>query len=61
MSLSIVAAKDLEQAIEILSARPQKAVKDPLADKKIQGFAAALTHVCDIAMEHGYGLAGIRD
>lgn len=55
MSLSIVAAKDLEQVIEILSARPQKAVKDSLADKKIQGFAAALTHVCDIAMEHGYG------
>lgn len=33
MSLSIVAAKDLEQAIEILSARPQKAVKDHLAEE----------------------------
>ena len=33
MSLSIVAAKDLEQVIEILSARPQKAVKDHLAEE----------------------------
>ena len=28
MSLSIVAAKDIEQAIEILASRPRKAVKD---------------------------------
>lgn len=33
MSLSIVAAKDLEQAFEILSARPRKAVKHHLAEE----------------------------
>ena len=131
MSLSIVAAKDMEQAIEILASRPRKAVKDHLAEepegvgnflydfraaftnyqcyhrfdpygetclemdqvpairafadsvfnwlsvhgaeetsviqrygvsfKKIRGFVAALIHVCNTAMEHGYGLAGIGD
>ena len=131
MSLSIVAAKDMEQAIELLASRPRKAVKDHLAEepegvgnflydfraaftnyqcyhrfdpygetclemdqvpairafadsvfnwlsahgteetsviqrygvsfKKIRGFVAALIRVCNIAMEHGYGLAGIGD
>lgn len=131
MSLSIVAAKDIEQAIEILASRPRKTVKDHLAEepegvgnflydfraaftnyqcyyrfdpyrdtdlesnqvpaiqafldsvlkwlsehgaeetsviqrygvsfKKIRGFVAALIRVCNTAMEHGYGLAGIGD
>ena len=102
MSLSIVAAKDIEQAIELLASRPRKAVKDHLAEepegvgnflydfraaftnyqcyyqfdpygeanviqrygvsfKKIRGFVAALIRVCNTAMEHGYGLAGIGD
>ena len=131
MSLSIVAAKDMEQAIEILASRPRKTVKDHLAEEpegvgnflydfraaftnyqcyhrfdpygetclemdqvpairafadsvfnwlsahgaeetsviqrygvsfqKIRGFVAALIHVCNTAMEHGYGLAGIGD
>ena len=131
MSLSIVAAKDMEQAIELLASRPRKAVKDHLAEepegvgnflydfraaftnyqcyhrfdpygetclemdqvpairafadsvfnrlsahgaeetsviqrygvsfKKIRGFVAALIRVCNTAMEHGYGLAGIGD
>ena len=116
MSLSIVAAKDIEQAIEFLASRPRKAVKDHLAEepegvgnflydfraaftnyqcyhrfdpygeaclgkwlaghsaeetsviqrygvsfKKIRGFVAALIRVCNTAMEHGYGLAGIGD
>ena len=131
MSLSIVAAKDMEQAIEILASRPRKAVKDHLAEEpegvgnflydfraaftnyqcyhrfdpygetclemdqvpairafadsvfnwlsvhgaeetsviqrygvsfqKIRGFVAALIRVCNTAMEHGYGLAGIGD
>ena len=130
-SLSIVAAKDIEQAIELLASRPRKAVKDHLAEepegvgnflydfraaftnyqcyhrfdpygetclemdqvpaikdfldsvrkwlaghsaeetsviqrygvsfKKIRGFVAALIRVCNTAMEHGYGLAGIGD
>ena len=29
--------------------------------KKIRGFVAALIRVCNTAMEHGYGLAGIGD
>ena len=33
MSLSIIAAKDIEQAFEILSAKPRKAVKDHLAEE----------------------------
>ena len=33
MSLSIVAAKDMEQAIELLASRPRKAVKDHLAEE----------------------------
>ena len=114
MSLSIVAAKDIEQAIEILASRPRKAdfraaftnyqcyyqfdpygetclemdqvpaIKDFLDSvrkwlaghsaeetsviqrygvsfKKIRGFVAALIRVCNTAMEHGYGLAGIGD
>lgn len=131
MSLSIVAAKDIEQAIEILASRPRKTVKDHLAEEpegvgnflydfraaftnyqcyhqfdpyreaclemdqvpairafadsvfnwlsahgaeetsviqrygvsfqKIRGFVAALIRVCNTAMEHGYGLAGIGD
>ena len=131
MSLSIVAAKDIEQAIEILASRPRNAVKDHLAEEpegvgnflydfraaftnyqcyhrfdpygethlemdqvpavkafsdsvitwleehgteensvirryglsyqKVRRFAADLRHVCDIAMEHGYGLTGIGD
>ena len=131
MSLSIVAAKDMEQAIELLASRPRKAVKDHLAEepegvgnflydfraaftnyqcyhrfdpygetclemdqvpairafadsvfnwlsahgaeetsviqrygvsfKKIRGFVAALIRVCNTAMKHGYGLAGIGD
>ena len=131
MSLSIVAAKDMEQAIELLASRPRKAVKDHLAEEpegvgnflydfraaftnyqcyhrfdpygetcldmdqvpairafadsvfhwlsahgaeetsviqrygvsfqKIRGFVAALIRVCNTAMEHGYGLAGIGD
>ena len=131
MSLSIVAAKDIEQAIEILASRPRKAVKDHLAEEpegvgnflydfraaftnyqcyyrfdpygetclemdqvpaikafsdsvikwlaehrteenrvigrygvffqKIRRFADELGHVCDVAMEHGYGLAGVGD
>ena len=131
MSLSIVAAKDIEQAIEILASRPRKAVKDHLAEEpegvgnflydfraaftnyqcyyrfdpygetclemdqvpaikafsdsvikwlaehrteenrvigrygvffqKIRRFADELGHVCDVAMEHGYGLVGFGD
>ena len=131
MALSIVAAKDVDQALEILSARPQKTAKDHLAEepeeigkflydfraaftnyacyyrfdpyrdtclepdqvpaikafsdsviewlaehcaeensvirqygvsfKKIRRFAVDLGHVCDTAMEHGYGLVGIGD
>ena len=131
MSLSIVAAKDMEQAIELLASRPRKAVKDHLAEEpegvgnflyhfraaftnyqcyyrfdpygetclemdqvpaikafsdsvikwlaehrteenrviwrygvsfqKIRGFVAALIRVCNTAMEHGYGLAGVGD
>lgn len=131
MSLSIVAAKDMEQAIELLASRPRKAVKDHLAEEpegvgnflydfraaftnyqcyhrfdpygetclemdqvpairafadsvfnwlsahgteetsviqrygvsfqKIRGFVAALIRVCNTAMEHGYGLAGVVD
>ena len=131
MSLSIVAAKDVEQAIELLASRPRKAVKDHLAEEpegvgnflydfraaftnyqcyyrfdpygetclemdqvpaikafsdsvikwlaehrteenrvigqyglsfpKIRRFADELGHVCDVAMEHGYGLAGVGD
>ena len=131
MSLSIVAAKDMEQAIELLASRPRKAVKDHLAEEpegvgnflydfraaftnyqcyhrfdpygeaclemdqvpairafadsvfnwlsahgteetsviqrygvsfqKIRGFVASLIRVCNTAMEHGYGLAGIGD
>lgn len=131
MSPSIVAAKDIEQAIELLASRPRKTVKDHLAEEpegvgnflydfraaftnyqcyyrfdpygetclemdqvpairafadsvfnwlsahgteetsviqrygvsfqKIRGFVAALIHVCNTAMEHGYGLAGIGD
>lgn len=130
MSLFIVAAKDLEQAIKILASRPRKAVKDHMTEepegvgnffdfqaaftnyqcyyrfdpygetylemdrvpaiqafadsvlnwllahgaeenrviqqygvsfKKIRSFAADLGHVCDVAMEHGYGLSGIGD
>ena len=121
MSLSIVAAKDMEQAIELLASRPRKAgvgnflydfraaftnyqcyhrfdpygetclemdqvpaIKDFLDSvrkwlaghsaeetsviqrygvsfKKIRGFVAALIRVCNTAMEHGYGLAGIGD
>ncbi|WP_295584280.1 hypothetical protein [uncultured Oscillibacter sp.] len=131
MSLSIVAAKDIAQAFELLSAGPEKAAKDRLAEepeevgrflydfraafqhyacyyrfdpygdtcleldrvpairafsdsvvtwlgehgaeensviqrygvsfKRIRSFAADLGHVCDAAMEHGYGLIGIGD
>ena len=131
MSLSIVAAKDIKQAIEILASRPRKAVKDHLAEEpegvgnflydfraaftnyqcyyrfdpygetclemdqvpaikafsdsvikwlaehhteenrvigrygvsfqKIRRFADELGHVCDVAMEHGYGLVGFGD
>lgn len=131
MSLSIVAAKDVDHAVALLSAGPPKAVKahlaeepeavgdflydfraaftnyayyyrfDPYRDtclepdqvpaikafadsvikwlaehsaeenrvirqygvsfKKIGRFAVGLGHVCDTAMEHGYGLVGIGD
>ena len=131
MSLAIVAAKDIEQAIEILASRPRKAVKDHLAEEpegvgnflydfraaftnyqcyyrfdpygetclemdqvpaikafsdsvikwlaehrteenrviwrygvsfqKIRRFADELGHVCDAAMDHGYGLSGLGD
>lgn len=131
MSLSIVAAKNIAQALEILSAKPGKAMKDFIAEEteevgcflydfrdaftnyetyyrfdpyrdtlmepdqvpdirafadsvltwlsdhetegnriietcgvsfpKIRRFAAALRWVCDVATEHGYGLAGIGD
>lgn len=50
MALSIVAAKDIEQAFEILSASPRKAVKDHLAEepeevgKFIYDFRAAFTN-----------------
>ena len=49
MSLSIVAAKDIEQAIEILASRPRKAVKDHLAEEPegvgnfLYDFRAAFT------------------
>lgn len=33
MSFSIIAAKDMEQAAEILLARPRKAVKDRLTEE----------------------------
>ena len=29
--------------------------------QKIRRFADELGHVCDVAMEHGYGLAGVGD
>lgn len=29
--------------------------------QKIRRFADELSHVCDVAMEHGYGLSGIGD
>ena len=131
MSLSIVAAKDIDQALEILSAKPGKAMKDFITEEaeevgcflydfraaftnyecyyrfdpyrdtqleadlvpairafsnsvgawlaehgaeenrviqkyglsfqKIRCFAAELSRVCDVAIEHGYGLAGIGD
>ena len=131
MSLSIVAAKDIAQALEILSDKPGKAIKDFIAEEpeevgcflydfraaftnyecyyrfdpyrdtlleadqvpyiqafadsvatwllehggeenrviqkyglsfqKIRRFAAELNRVCDVAIEHGYGLAGIGD
>nr|WP_326190168.1 hypothetical protein [uncultured Oscillibacter sp.] len=131
MSLSIVAAKDIDQALEILSAKAGKAMKsfiaeepegadrflydfqdaftnyaiyyrfDPYRDiqleaglvpairafsdsigtwleeheteenrviqkyglsfQKIRRFTAELSRVCDVAIEHGYGLAGIGD
>ena len=50
MALSIVAAKDIVQAFEILSASPRKAVKDHLAEepeevgKFIYDFRAAFTN-----------------
>ena len=50
MSLSIVAAKDMEQAIEILASRPRKAVKDHLAEEPegvgnfLYDFRAAFTN-----------------
>ena len=50
MSLSIVAAKDIEQAIEILASRPRKAVKDHLAEEPegvgnfLYDFRAAFTN-----------------
>lgn len=50
MSLSIVAAKDIEQAIEILASRPRKTVKDHLAEEPegvgnfLYDFRAAFTN-----------------
>ena len=50
MSLSIVAAKDIEQAIELLASRPRKAVKDHLAEEPegvgnfLYDFRAAFTN-----------------
>ena len=50
MSLSIVAAKDMEQAIELLASRPRKAVKDHLAEEPegvgnfLYDFRAAFTN-----------------
>ena len=32
-----------------------------LSFPKIRRFADELGHVCDVAMEHGYGLAGVGD
>ena len=32
-----------------------------LSFKKIRRFADKLGHVCDVAMEHGYGLSGMGD
>ena len=131
MALEIVAAKDLNHAFEIVSARPRKTMKhhmvsepegigdflydtrneltnytyyyqfDPymeiqleadevpaiktfsqsivkwleehgaeenrvigqygLSFPKIRRFADKLGHVCDVAMEHGYGLSGLGD
>ena len=52
MSLSIVAAKDIEQAIELLASRPRKAVKDHLAEEPegvgnfLYDFRAAFTNQC---------------
>ena len=50
MSLSIVAAKDIEQAIEMLASRPRKTVKDHLAEEPegvgnfLYDFRAAFTN-----------------
>ena len=50
MSLSIVAAKNVDQAFGILSARPRKAVKDYLAEEPeevgrfLYDFRAAFTN-----------------
>lgn len=32
-----------------------------LSFQKIRRFADELGHVCDVAMEHGYGLSGLGD
>ena len=32
-----------------------------LSFPKIRRFADKLGHVCDVAMEHGYGLSGLGD
>ena len=39
MSLSIVAAKDMEQAFKLLTSSPQKAMKDHLAEEPEGGGA----------------------
>ena len=50
MSLSIVAAKDMEQAFELLASRPQKAMKDHMAEEPegmgnfLYDFRAAFTN-----------------
>ena len=50
MSLSIVAAKDMEHAFEFLAPRPQKAVKDHMAEEPervgnfLYDFRAAFTN-----------------
>ncbi len=75
MSLSIVAAKDVDQAPDIrafadsmLKWLSEHEVEENsviqqygASFKKIRSFAVALERVCDAAVERGYGLIGIGD
>ena len=66
MSLSIVAAKDIEQAIELLASRPRKAVKDHLAEEPegvgnfLYDFRAAFTNYQCYHRFDPYGETGLE-